>query len=245
MKVLITRPEHQAKNLLTAVNALGYQAYHFPTIYISSIKDNLSLVNAIKLLPQSNMLIFVSRNAVNYSLPIIKACYKEIPKKLTIATIGTSTQQALTQYQLTVDICPQGQFTSEALLALTPLQDVQDKQIIIFKGVGGRTLLIDTLQQRGAEVVEAVVYQRTIPELKQQLPQVDNFACALFTSGTALNYFCQMIGSELSTWRQQVPLLVSSERLKQNARALGFSNHIYLAENASDKAMTEALKKIQ
>ena len=75
MRVLITRPEQLSENLALAVRNFGGHTVNFPLLEIDTITEE-SRVNllkyAIKRLDDYNILIFVSKNAVQYGSAIIK-----------------------------------------------------------------------------------------------------------------------------------------------------------------------------
>src|SRR4051794_13532664 len=90
LKILITRPAHQAQNLCTKITALGGQPILFPTIAIEDIADQKNLFLQIQPLTKYDMAIFISPNAVEKALSLIQQPW---PEQLKIAAIGDGTVQ--------------------------------------------------------------------------------------------------------------------------------------------------------
>ncbi|MEQ8207093.1 MAG: uroporphyrinogen-III synthase, partial [Woeseia sp.] len=113
-----------------------------------------------------DILIFVSRNAVDHGLYLA-------PDQARLGAIGKATAEAIEAAGRRTDILPANGFDSEALLAEAPLQNVTGKRILIVRGDGGRGLLGQTLQARGAAVTYVCVYERrphnTSPEEQAML----------------------------------------------------------------------------
>ena len=114
------------------------------------------------------------------------------------------------------------------------------KKIVIFRGEGGRELLRNTLQARGAEVCCADMYQRRPPAatrlLDHYLAESDIIAVS---SNEGLQNLYELVTNKESLSRHV--LVVPGERAFTLATALGFDK-IFVAENATDEACLNALK---
>jgi uroporphyrinogen-III synthase len=150
--VLQTRPEHQSAELTEAITAAGGNALAFPVIDIVG-RDTKELSAALANAAPADIVIFVSRNAVDHGLSLAPAGSR-------LAAIGKATASAIEAAGRRVDIQPRDGFDSEALLAEAALQDIAGKRILIVRGDGGRELLQETLTARGAEVTMGCVYER-------------------------------------------------------------------------------------
>ena len=142
------------------------------------------------------------------------------------------------------DIIPTQSFNSEALLALPEMREVNGKNIIIFRGAGGRELLAQALRERGARVEYAEVYKRAKPqadvsalleELRQNKVQV-----VTATSSEAVHNLLEMAGKEGAQRLRALPLVVLSARIAEDARTLGFKS-VVVTRLADDEAMAEAV----
>jgi len=151
--VLVTRPAHLAAELAEAVTAAGGRVIAFPVIDIVP-EDPAAIAGTLARLAPADIVIFISRNAVQYGLDTL------CNGKAAIAAIGPATRDALDRAGRRVDIEPAGGFTSEDLLTEPALADVAGQRIRIIRGKGGRALLADTLQGRGAIVDYLDVYRR-------------------------------------------------------------------------------------
>lgn len=154
--VLVTRPRQQAAELVEAIEAQGGTAYCFPVLEIAPF-DELDIRNSVARLGRPDIVIFVSRNAVEHGIRYTDGG--------SIAVIGPATASAVAAAGRIVDIQPDGGFDSEHLLAEDRLQDVAGKRIRIIRGRNGRELLADELKNRGALVEYLSVYERRLPKI--------------------------------------------------------------------------------
>lgn len=157
--VLVTRPISQAAELVSAVESAGGAAICFPVLEIVPIDENVVSASAAAL-PEPDIVIFVSRNAVEYGLRYVSGGKT--------AAIGPATAAAIAAAGRIADIQPARGFDSEHLLQEPELQDVAGKQIRIIRGTGGRALLADELVARGAVVDYLAVYERRLPSVGAQ-----------------------------------------------------------------------------
>jgi uroporphyrinogen-III synthase len=152
--VLVTRPRAQAVELIELIERKGGNAICFPVIDIVP-RDKSAIAADAALLPAPDIALFVSRNAVAHGLSHAAGAIKGATGPATAAAIEASGQS--------VDIQPDTGFDSESLLAEPVLQAVSGKNIRIIRGKGGRSLLADTLRERGAAVDYLSVYERVLP----------------------------------------------------------------------------------
>jgi len=237
--IVITRPEHQAGRLIQKLEAAGANIIPFPLLEIIK-PDSAPLVQQqLNNLAPFDTAIFISPNAVTRALTFID---KTQLNSLKIAAVGRKTALSLRKHGISVDYFPQSLFNSEALLALKPMQQVQQQQIIIFRGQAGRDVLRDTLQQRGAEVTYANVYARRCPvddiELLKQHYYQHKLDIIVLTSGASLQSLLRLANNEL--WLTQIPLLVGSQRIKQKFQQQ-FTGKIWVAPDPSDETIYEYL----
>ena len=245
-RILITRTLEPDNSFCQHIRDAGGVLIIFPTIAIIAPPNPELLLQAIKKLDQTDIAIFISPNAVYYTMPLVQNYWTELPTSLQFAAVGSGTAKALEKYHINNSVYPPEEFGTEGLLALPLLQEVQNKHITIFKGVGGRELLSETLRLRGAVTTEAYAYQRVLPQINSnsfisiwQSTGIDIIIC---TSAESLQNLCALVGAEALPWLRQQQLLVSSSRLKDYAKSLGFVRTPLLANNASDEALLSELR---
>ena len=237
LKIVITRPRDQAVQLKQRIERAGGIPLLFPLLDIAPVQDTRQLHEQIKRLPQFDLAIFISPNAVRYGLAEIRAA-GPLPQSLKIATVGKGSAGALYSSGITNVIVPADRFDSEGLLALPELQDVSGWHVMIFRGDGGRELLGNTLKERGATVEYATCYQRSKP--KMDVGELVNAApnAITVTSSEALGYLWQMLeGAQAAL--SDVPLFVQHQRIAELARQQGW-HRVVLAETG-DEGLLSAL----
>lgn len=152
--VLVTRPEHQAAELVAAIERRGGAAICFPTLQIVA-RDANDVAAAAAGLAAADIVVFVSSNAVKFGM--------QYAGDARIATLGPATADAVAASGRHVGICSTSGFDSEHLLQEKELANVAGKTVRIIRGQDGRELLAETLRARGASVDYLTVYERLLP----------------------------------------------------------------------------------
>lgn len=233
LKVLVTRPEHQAHSLCEMVDNAGGEAIAFPTInIIPTIIDEVADLN------KQDIIIFVSQNAVLYFDNKLK---QMLAKDVLNIAVGASTAKCMQQHGFHAVCQASAPAGTESLLAMPELHYVKSKQVLIVRGQDGRELLAETLTERGAKIRYLEVYQRALPTpSKQSVQQAMLAECIIISSVNSLVNLCLLMGKENI---KNTHLIVVSNRIKQYAIEQGFK-HIDVAEDASDNALMEQLTKM-
>ena len=221
LNIVVTRPREQAASLAQGIELQGGHAVLFPLLEISPVADSKPLRTLIARLPEFNLAIFISPNAVRYGMGAILAA-GAIPPELKIATIGQGSARALRDLGVEKIIAPQDRFDSEALLALPELQQVAGWRVIIFRGDGGRELLGDSLRARGASVEYAACYQRSKPQQGAEALLAATPHAITVTSSEALAYLWEMLDGAAKKSIITVPLFVPHARIAEAAHKLGW-----------------------
>lgn len=162
--IVVTRPRAQAAELAAGIEAAGGTAVLFPLLEIAPLRDSALLDAATARLDDASLAVFISVNAVDFSVPAILS-NRSWPAALAVAAVGQGTARALRASGFAEVILPPAQFDSEGLLALPELAapTIQGRLVLLFKGEGGRDLLAATLAERGAEVLPVPCYKRLPP----------------------------------------------------------------------------------
>ncbi|MEK7231759.1 MAG: uroporphyrinogen-III synthase [Pseudomonadota bacterium] len=242
--IVVTRPAHQAAHLAELIRAAGGRAILFPVIEIVEVGDLQPLLALIDRLDEFDLAIFISPNAVNKAMNLIKA-RRALPPHLQLAAIGRSGVRELRHFGITAVIAPAARFDSEALLELPALRDVAGKRIVIFRGDGGRELLGDTLTARGAAIEYAECYRRGRPQL-DATPLLKAWArnevhAITGSSSEGLRNLYDLVGKLGQSWLKKTPLFVPHPRIGQAARELGLATVVLTAQG--DEGLVQGLEQ--
>ena len=242
-RIVVTRPAEQAGELARMIAAQGGQAELFPLLEIGAADDLAPLQSAIAQLDDYAWAIFISPNAVAYSLPQILAA-RRWPAALRAAAIGPSTVQQLAALGVVNVISPAKRFDSEALLELPTFAAgaVAGEKMLILRGNGGRELLGETLRQRGAEVDAVSCYRRSPPADGTRIvsllrnKQVDALT---ISSSEGLRNLLALLDTDAFEHLRRLPLFVPHQRIAQVAAELGLPRVVLSAP--ADAGIIESL----
>lgn len=236
LKVLVTRPEQQARTLCDSITSSGAVAIALPVLDIVPI---LPWHGSAFRLADQEMIIFISRNAVTHFMAGLQT---SLADNVQLVAVGSGTAATMREHGLRVDIQPPPPAGSESLLAMPKLNTVQDKNVLIVRGDGGRELLADTLLARGANISYLEVYRRGLPSRsKIEIEQAKTADCIVITSIAGLDNLCLLIDIEQLTPKW---LIVMSERIRQYALNLGFQQCV-VAADASDAAVMQQVNRME
>jgi len=244
--VLVTRPARQAVRLSLQLERLGASVLRFPLVRIGPPVDPNLAQSRLAELGRAHLVIFVSANAVRFAFELLPEFASHI-EGVTLACPGDATSSALRLSGLEVQLVPRRGTTSEALLAMEELQAaaISGRAVAIVKGEGGRDLLENALEERGARVIAIDVYRRELPA--GDLPAfLDEHAGALtmavITSGEALAHFARLGGIERV---RALPLVLPSDRVLEQAVALGFAGPFSVPARMSDAGLAQAAVRLR
>jgi uroporphyrinogen-III synthase len=245
-RVLVTRPVHQAHQLTQLITEHGGEPVAFPALEIVALDDNTAIQTQLANLDKFQWLVFISANAVNFAL---KANGGKIhqPPSLRLIAIGSATAKALRAMEWVPDVIPPDPQTTETLLAMPEMQAVAGQHFLIIRGEGGREVLAQTLQSRGAHVECLAVYKRVMPQPVNTavlaLMAANKLDIITLTSVESLQNLLMMIGTEKRQQLLTIPLVVISDRIQGVALEMGFKQ-VAVTENPSDAAILATIKNI-
>jgi len=232
-RILVTRPAEQAGELARMIAAHGGQAVRFPLLEIGATDDLQPLQRAIAQLDDYAVAIFISPNAVAYSLPSILAA-RRWPVGLRAAAIGPTTAAQLTAQRIAEVICPVDRFDSEALLELPAFaaDALAGRKVLLLRGDGGRELLAQTLVQRGAQVDAVSCYRRSPPSDGAPLVSMlrnRQIEALTISSSEGLRNLLALLDTGALALLRQLPLFVAHQRIAQVAAELGWQRVVLSA----------------
>lgn len=245
--VLVTRPAGEAADrLCAAVKAAGYEVYSQPLLELAGLGQLAAAERHMLLdLDHFQHIIFISGNAVRFGMELVNDHWPQLPVGINWYAVGAATAHSLERFHIQA-ITPGKTMSSEGLLALPYLLNVQGQRVLIIKGEGGRDTLRTELMRRGALVDELACYRRTLPDLPagQLAAQITQqvIDVIMLSSGEGLANLLLLLSPAETTKLKAVGLIVPSERVADMARGAGFEQ-IVIAENASDVAMLRALQE--
>jgi uroporphyrinogen-III synthase len=235
LRVLITRPIQQAQSLALQLKSEGYQASMLPLLQIQPVELGTSIHAA-------NTLIFVSANAVRMGLSQLESRGVELSGKRLLA-IGPATRAEIEKAGFTAEISESGYRSEELLDKLRSEKEVTTEYTLVC-GVGGREFLEKGLGELGALVNRLEVYRRvpsediesSLADLNQQTPPD---LISLMNEESLWIFEMAISGLGLDHWKK-IPVLVSSTRIQESAKQLGFIQ-VFCQPDPTERALIEFL----
>ncbi len=162
-RVLVTRPAHQAADLVARLEDLGAVVYRLPAVGVAEPADFGPLDAALAEVRAGgwDWVVFTSANGVHAFVRRLDALGRDLRDlgRVKFAAIGPKTADVLREYHLRADVVPAATFSSEGLVeALAP--HVAGQRVLLARANRGRELLRDELA-KVATVAQVTVYDQT------------------------------------------------------------------------------------
>lgn len=158
-RVLVTRPRHQAADLVRQLEELGASVSVLPVVEVRELTDWSAVDHILARLSEFNWLVFTSVNGVHAFLGRLKHVGKDLRAlgHLQLAAIGLATADALRVYHLEPDLVP-AEYRSEAL-ATALRERAAGQRILLARADRGREVLREQLADV-AQVEQVAVYSQ-------------------------------------------------------------------------------------
>lgn len=239
--ILITRPQGRESTLRQLIEKAGGNVLHYPAISISKLpkEKTAALHKLCTQLEQYTMAIFISPTAVEQSHDY----FPTFPKNICIVSMGSKTTKALEKLNIKVDI-ESPKHNTETLLETDAFahEKIKHHNVLIFRGTGGRSLLGDSLLERGATMHYVETYSRELPNLPPLTTEQRNSLDVItISSNEGLSNLISLVGD--ASLIQSIPIIVPSVRAKKLADNFGFET-IFVAKDATDTSTMAALNNV-
>jgi uroporphyrinogen-III synthase len=243
-RVLVTRPLEQAGILMRLLRDGGGEPVLFPALEICAPAQPEALEATMRELSRFDLAIFISPTAVEYGLRYATAA-GPWPEQLKVAAVGPGGASALAAAGIKNVIVPATRFDSEGLLdKLAKMTYLTYRNVLIFRGGGGRELLATELKRRGAEVTLAECYERTKPAA-DGAPVVamwreGKLDAITVTSSEAVDNLVEMLGDAGRELLAMTPLFAPHPRIIERAQWRGALKAQLTA--AGDKGLVDGIQ---
>jgi uroporphyrinogen III methyltransferase/synthase len=201
--IVITRPRAQAAEFAAALEALGAEVIHFPTIRIEAMDDPEPLRRAAREADRFDWIVFTSVNGVAFFWAALREVGRDTRALagVSICAIGPATATALELEGVRADLVPDRYVAEAVVEALAAETQLRGSRILLPRAAVARSVLPEQLRAQGAEVVEVAAY-RTVPEqaetdaLRARL-RAGTVDLITFTSSSTVHNFVAAVGSDI------------------------------------------------
>lgn len=214
MQFVNTRPNSRAKPLTQFLQQHGINVVELPLLELVETPLEAAQMAALQIINQQQWVLLVSEEAVKFGLPALAKLVNlaALPKHIQWLAVGEKTAVCFVQTWRQLTDCPPPPLSypkekcrqnNEGLLDMPVVQALgTGDSVQIWRGVGGRELLADTLTSRGIQVTSLNFYQRILPattlqtfEVWQAQWQPLQPIVVLITSLTAWHHWQQLIAA--------------------------------------------------
>ena len=217
-RLLITRFAPHAERLANLLNDQGIYSLAQPLLKIKPVANlRQPFVN------KYDFIIAISRNAVEYTNRSLLGDKWPVTSYL---AVGETTKLLLQERTKQSVLIPVDNFNSEGLLALPVLNKLENRSVLILRGVAGREFLKDELMFRGASVNYYESYQRVAINFSRSSSvykwQQQAINSVIISSIELFEQLINLAKGEDKDWLKSLTLFSASERILQYAHTLGF-----------------------
>lgn len=243
MRVIVTRPEAQAKDWVPRLQALGVDAVSLPLLGIEPAPDLAAVQAAWTQLAGTALVMFVSANAVSHFFQAWTGS-GPWPDDVRAGSTGPGTTAALRAAGVPAACIAEpdtaGPFDTEALWLRIRSWPWAGRRVLVVRGEGGRDWLAEQLRQSGAEVTFVAAYRRVAPVLAapalawlQHAIDEPGLHCWHFSSSEAIDQLLKL--APQADWSRSAAL-ATHPRIAEAARRSGFGRVALVGVHPQDVA---------
>ncbi|HMN48543.1 MAG TPA: uroporphyrinogen-III synthase [Ignavibacteriaceae bacterium] len=161
--IVLTRAIEQSKESAAIFSELGAEVIVFPTLEIVP-PNNWDKFDELILSSQKiDFIVFTSVHAVTMFIKRCNELNKQFDfKKTKVVAVGNKTKSVCEENEIKVDIVPK-KFSGEGVVEELSKSDLKDKLVFIPRSAIGREDLPKGLEELGAKIITAPVYNVSLP----------------------------------------------------------------------------------
>jgi uroporphyrinogen III methyltransferase/synthase len=235
-RILVTRAQEQAGELVSLLAEQGAEPIEFPVIQLAPVQDTAQLDEALT--RRYDWVIFTSVNGVRAVWERLQAAERDARalSGTRLCAIGPATAQALATHGVRADFVPT-EYVAQAILA--GIGDVSGQRILLPRADIARQTLADGLRRKGAVVDEVAAYRTVIADdqafhshaIRNMLVD-DQIDAITFTSSSTVRGLVNALGTDVGIHpllereipKSKVPVIACIGPVTaQTARELGLS----------------------
>lgn len=251
LRVLVTRPRHQALPFMRQLELLGAVPFLLSAIEFQPPTDGDPADAAIRRLREGDhdWVVFTSANGVTAFLQRLTALDFDARAfgRAKIAAIGPATAAALAEYHLVADLTPAADLSSEHLAARL-VEPCRGKRVLIAQAEEGRVFLRDRLRE--VATVDTVAVYRQVESVDAKSDVFDRLrrgeihAVTLTSPNIAKAFLAACDETVRNRFRDgHTSLVANSTRLKGQLMDMGFP--AVAAPNPTAEGLIAALKELK
>ncbi|MBN2808537.1 MAG: uroporphyrinogen-III synthase [Deltaproteobacteria bacterium] len=248
LRILVTRPESQARDFITQLTQAGARPLLLPTIKIIPPPDWSAADRAISELADYHWLILSSVNGFDcfYQRLQSKGLDALALDHLTTICVGPKTAQAAAISGLKSNLIAK-EFAAEGIIELFAGLDIRAQKILLPRALQARELLPETLRRRGARVDVVPVYETIFPpesaaQLNHLLAQEEIDIITVTSASSASNLIQHCHSPQIREKLKSLPTACIGPITAAAATAAGLNVRI-IANEYTAAGLLDALKK--
>lgn len=204
-RVVVTRSQEQARELIDQLENAGAQAIQAPTFRLAPADDPESLDRATASIGDYQWVVFQSANAVTRFLSALSRGPRDLRAlgRVFVCAIGPSSAERLIAGGIKPDVVADESGAESIGHAMEALGALADRRVLIVRPDHLRSLVGDDLARRGALVTDLVAYRTAAAQADSPAAQQlygllleGRIDAVTFTNPTAVERFAQLIGQE-------------------------------------------------
>ena len=242
--LISTRPAEKNLSLLKGLENTNISLLSHPLTEIIPLKNYDKFDEILNNLKNYQHIIFISTNAVQFFISRVNKFSIKLPKHIIFSSIGPTTQKALKDnFDINVH-CPKKNFDSKHLLKNKVFEHVQNKKVLVVRGVEGRESLKKMLEEKGAYVDYGECYIRNylpinFEKIQQEIKAYNSIFLLISSHESAINFLAQNKEHDWQ-WLKSTKIIVNHPRVKE---VLGLTSDNIILTN--DVALNSLLKIVK
>ena len=250
LRILVTRPESQARGFMAQLEQVGAHPVLLPTIKIVEPPSWEPADAAISRLDNYQWLLLTSINGVNCFFQRLqkKGLSSKNCAHLTTICVGPKTAQAAAEFNLKSDMVAK-EYAAEGIIELFTDLDISQQKILLPRALKAREHLPESLRQKGAEVDVIPVYETIFPpesshQLKDLLDHESLDIITVTSASSAVNLVRHCHNPQILKKLKSLPTACIGPIAAKAATEVGLNVKI-IAQNYTSEGLLTAMERYQ